>query len=79
MMEYFRFKIKKKKKRLVEKSSIPGDIGIIRHGKTSWRQFQRVQDELRQMFPGLVEKENVKHEQVRSDEGDKEEHRAGYN
>ena len=78
MMEYFRFRIRKKKKRLIERSSVPGDINIIRQGKNSWRQFRMVQDEMRRMFPGLVEKEKESNEQVRSDKGDKEEHRAGY-
>jgi hypothetical protein len=61
MIEWFRWRLRKKRKRLQELSSIP-DIRIIRIPqkgiraafKNGTRRFTAVQDGLRKQFPGLT-------------------------
>lgn len=81
MLEYMRWKRAKKKRRLKEYSSVkPLDHNFIRNSKRAWKEFQRVQDQLREMFPGLVKKDKgVIHDgEVRSGKGGSEEHRYDY-
>lgn len=62
MVEWFRWRLRKKRKRIQEQSSIP-DIRIIRIPqsgvlnafKNGYKRFTRVQDGLRKQFPGLTQ------------------------
>lgn len=62
MIEWFRWRIRKKRKRIQEMSSIPdiriikipqkGMMNVFRNGS---KRFIRVQDGLRKQFPGLID------------------------
>lgn len=81
MIEYMRWKRSKKKKRLREYAAVPRHIDVRKDAKRWWKGFQRMQDELQDLFPGLVKKDSkevLKDEQVRSDKGSQEEHRYDY-
>jgi len=56
MVEWFRWRIRKRKRTtLQERSSIP-DIRIIKCSTTGWKRFTEAQNMLRKQFPGLTGK-----------------------
>ena len=56
LVEWFRWKLRRKKKKIQERSSIP-DIRVIKVSGNISKQFTTVQDTLRKTFPGLADKD----------------------
>ena len=57
MIEWFRWRLRKKRRRIQERSSIPNIRLIKIPSKSFSRRFTAAQDGLRKQFPGLAEKD----------------------
>jgi hypothetical protein len=57
LVEWFRWRIRKKKKVRYHEQNVIPDIRIIKVSKNTWRRFTDAQDMLREQFPGLTKKD----------------------